>query len=138
MLRIKKTHRALPASTVDVYVGLFIRGAGLARLVCVSTDETIGRNNTSLILRRRGVLEPCCVIPGIRYRLASKTQTIISLLTNIMTNSKVSTAINTSAFICSSALVGISIATIYLASDAYDVFTNSFPPGSYGWSPSHW
>ncbi|KAJ4370055.1 hypothetical protein N0V86_008790 [Didymella sp. IMI 355093] len=55
-----------------------------------------------------------------------------------MPNPKVVVAINTSAFICSTALVGISIGAIYLASDAYDVFTERFPPGSYGWSPSRW
>ncbi|KAF3031588.1 hypothetical protein E8E11_001492 [Didymella keratinophila] len=55
-----------------------------------------------------------------------------------MTNAKASIAINASAFLCSAALVGISIAAIYLASDAYDVFTDRFSPGSYGWEPSHW
>jgi hypothetical protein len=52
--------------------------------------------------------------------------------------SKSSQAVNVSAFICSTILVGLAIATIYLASDAYDVFTSRFPPGTYGWSPSHW
>ncbi|KAJ4993176.1 hypothetical protein SVAN01_01151 [Stagonosporopsis vannaccii] len=52
--------------------------------------------------------------------------------------SKTTLVVNLSAFFCSSALVGIAIAAIYLASDAYELFTWRFPAGSYGWSPSHW
>lgn len=51
---------------------------------------------------------------------------------------KVSLAVNVSAFICSSALIGIAVAAIYLASDAHESFTRKFNPSSYGWMPARW
>jgi hypothetical protein len=120
-------------------MGMYVRRCvGPARQgLCVSNDVTIGRNNTSLILHVRGVLEKCCLRACIRCRPAWTRETDVFRI-DIMTNPKVNIAINTSAFVCSSALVGISIAAIYLASDAYNVFTNRFPSGSYGWELSHW
>lgn len=52
--------------------------------------------------------------------------------------SRVSKAINISAFICSTILVGLAIGAVYLANDAYDVLVTTFPPGLYGWNLSHW
>ncbi|KAF3009736.1 hypothetical protein E8E13_009254 [Curvularia kusanoi] len=51
---------------------------------------------------------------------------------------RISTIVNAAAFIDSCVLIGLSIATIFLASDAYDVFTNTFPPGTFAWLPSQW
>jgi hypothetical protein len=53
-------------------------------------------------------------------------------------SSNLSTAVNLSAFVSSAALVGLSVAAIVLASDAYDVFTSTFPPGTYAWLPSYY
>ncbi|KAF3047193.1 hypothetical protein E8E12_011601 [Didymella heteroderae] len=55
-----------------------------------------------------------------------------------MPNPKVAATINASTFICSTALVGISIAAIHLASDAYDVLTERFPPGLFGDDREGW
>lgn len=56
---------------------------------------------------------------------------------NIMA-SKTSHAVNIAAFVCSASLVGLSIAAVYLASDAYNVLTRTFPPGFYGYNLSHY
>lgn len=53
-------------------------------------------------------------------------------------SSNLSRAVNLSSFVSSAALVGLSVAAIVLASDAYDVFTSTFPPGTYAWLPSYY
>ncbi|KAJ8112823.1 hypothetical protein OPT61_g4897 [Boeremia exigua] len=59
-------------------------------------------------------------------------------VSTLIMQSKPSLGVNVFALLCSSALVGIGIAAIHLSSEANDIFTTRFPPGSYGWSPSHW
>jgi hypothetical protein len=51
---------------------------------------------------------------------------------------EISKAVNISAFVCSTILVGLGFAAVYFANDAYNVLMTTFPPGSYGWNPSHW
>ena len=51
---------------------------------------------------------------------------------------KLSLLVNNLAFLSSSALVALSIATFVLTSEADSVYTSKFPPGEYVWSLSKW